>query len=64
MQKKKKFKEEKKQIFVRFSFLFMASVRSRPPGPPLVPGVLIFTYRVQVLKHFIIECLTGLTALS
>ena len=35
--------------------LFMASVRSRPPGPPAVPGVtllLFFSLRLLLLTHF------------
>ena len=31
--------EEKKTDFRAFFLLFTASVRSQPPGPPLVPGV-------------------------
>ena len=31
---------EKKQIFRRFFLLFTTSIRSRPPGPPAVPGVI------------------------
>ena len=32
---------EKKLIFSAVFLLFTASVRSRPPGPPAVPGVLL-----------------------
>ena len=32
----------KKQIFKSFFLLFTARVRSQPPGPPAVPGVLSF----------------------
>ena len=39
-EKKEKKGEEKKVIFRTFFLLFTASVRSRPPGPPAVPGVL------------------------
>ena len=35
----KKEKKGRKSDFLAIFRLFMASVRSRPPGPPLVPGV-------------------------
>ena len=31
-------------IFRTFFLLFTASVRSRPPGPPAVPGVFLYTF--------------------
>ena len=39
-QKTEKKKEREKTDFRAIFLLFTASVRSRPPGPPLVPGVL------------------------
>ena len=35
---------KKKLIFRPFFLLFTASVRSRPPGPPAVPGVFFFGF--------------------
>ena len=44
----------KKMIFLAFFLLFKASVRSRPPGPPAVPGVFspFFSLRLLLLTHF------------
>ena len=40
---------QKKAIFRTFFLLFTASVRSRPPGPPAVPGVLfIFIFSTKL----------------
>ena len=53
----------KKNDFRPFFLLFTASVRSRPPEPPLVPGVFVFfflqTYKDQLsigkLSHYCIN---------
>ena len=42
------FLPKKRADFFAFFRLFTASVRSRPPGPPAVPGVFL----VHFLKHF------------
>ena len=39
-------------IFRTFFLVFTASVRSRPPGPPAVPGVYHLVCRVQITHHF------------
>ena len=55
MQKKKKILGNfyffiKKSSFFR---LFTASVRSRPPGPPAVPGVLYFVNIIYITFYYI-----------
>ena len=48
---------EKKAYFSAVFLLFTASIRSRPPGPPAVPGVFAFniiinSYLKQMLVNF------------
>ena len=46
-----------KADFRVFFLLFMASIRSRPPGPPAVPGVLLSTFCIHSnLKFYLTLC--------
>ena len=41
-----------KADFLAFFLLFTASVQSRPPGPPLIPGVLYLTQEAVEKRDF------------
>ena len=45
----------KKTDFQAFFRLFTASVWSRPPGPPAVPGVFAFILLVNISLHWLIS---------